>query len=60
MEWIKGGRMMKKRIRYTANDDHYHQPPAHKLPWIVRQLLGFCAGFTIVSIMLFLVFMVWN
>jgi hypothetical protein len=59
MEWIKGG-SMKKEIRYTANDDNYHQPLAYKLPWIVRQILGFCASFTIVSIMLFLVFMVWN
>lgn len=51
---------MKKQIRYTANDERYHQPPAYKLPWIVREILGFCAGFTLVSIMLLLVLIGWQ
>lgn len=51
---------MNKRIRYTANDDNYHQRPGITLSGIMREILGFCAGFTIVSIMMLLVVIGWQ
>ena len=50
-----------KKIRYMANDDNYHQPPAgKKIHWIVRELIGFCVGFTLVFGMMLLVVIGWQ
>jgi hypothetical protein len=51
---------MKKDIRYTANDEQYHAPAGKQLPWIVREIIGFCAGFTLVSGMMLLVVIGWQ
>lgn len=46
-----------KQIRYTANDDNYNQ--AHSVHWIVRELIGFCVGFTMVFVMILLAYIGW-
>lgn len=51
---------MKNQIRYTANDDNYHQRPGITLSRIMREILGFCAGFTIVTLMMLLVVIGWQ
>jgi hypothetical protein len=50
---------MKKEIRYMANDDNYNSPAGKPLPWIVREIIGFCVGFTLVSGMMLLVVIGW-
>lgn len=51
---------MNKQIRYTANDDSYHPPAGKRIHWIVREAIGFCVGFTLVSGMMLLVVIGWQ
>jgi hypothetical protein len=50
---------MKKEIRYMANDEQYHAPAGKRIHWIVRELIGFCVGFTLVFGMMLLVVIGW-
>ena len=45
-----------KKVRYTANDDNYN---AHRVHWVIRELIGFCVGFTLVFGMFLLVYIGW-